>query len=643
VWTLGAVPALFFSVTVAALLPRRSAETGAAGLRESLLTASVVFGMWVVTGTEASSYWHALSPGPVLTWWAVPTAAIGAVAWWSWRRGSPVRRLGMADALTHDGLGRWCAGGAVLVLLVTGIVAVVTPPNNFDAHAYHLPRQIYWIQQASVEHYPTSILRQIMMPPMAEFVGTHLLLLSGGDHWANLVQWFSLAMTALAASLIARELGAGMRGQSLAALLVVTNPMAAMQATNTKNDLVLSLWICAAAYFVLTIWTRHGCTPDRAILLGASLGLALLTKGTAVPCLVPLGLAAGVAIIARERRPIAAGITIGVVALALDAGHFARNLSEFGSPLASRRIENRLSNRTFSPAALASNLVRNSMLHAGTPSKALNRALDAATIRFHGWIGIDPSDRRTTYSATPFTIAYAPLDEDRAPAPLHLILALALPLLAWRHRRSPMLVAATLSTGAAYVLFCALVKWQPFNARLHLPVVSLLAAVAGTLAARERPIVVAAIAVAAMLVVAPSLLWSRQKPLLGEPSIFTASWEENMLRTQRQLHKPLYCTVAAARRIAPQSVGIIVFGEGREYLVQRALLRGLERPPRFVPSSTGRDIRPRPLEAADLIVQINGPSPELQREPQGAAYVLVKRCSPFALYVPLRAKTSAAE
>jgi hypothetical protein len=257
---LSGTPVLFFLATAAALLPRRCRE-GEAGVRESLLIAAVVFGMWVVTGTEVMSYWHRLSAAPVFAWWAVSTAAIAAGSSWSWRRWPPHGRLSSAAAGERDALSDLCIGGVVLVLLVTGIVAAVTPPNNSDSHLYHLPRQTYWIEQGSVEHYPTPVLRQVMMPPMAEFVGAHFLLLSGGDHWANLIQWFALAMTALAGSLIARELGAATRGQSLAALLVVTNPMAAMQATNAKNDLVLSLWTCAAAYFVLTAWTRRGCSP----------------------------------------------------------------------------------------------------------------------------------------------------------------------------------------------------------------------------------------------------------------------------------------------------------------------------------------------------------------------------------------------
>jgi hypothetical protein len=633
---LGCIPILFFVASVAVSFPRRSAEAGGAPLRESLLIGSVVFGMWVVIGTELLSLRHWLSPYPVLFWWTVPTVAVAAVARWGRHGRLPEGGPWAADAGARDVLGCCFVGAVAVVLLLTGTVAAVTPPNNYDAQLYHLPRQIYWIHQASVEHYPTFALRQIMMPPMAEFVGTQFLLLTGTDRWANLVQWFSLAMTAIAASLIARELGAAMRGQSLAALLVVSNPMAAMQATNTKNDLVLSLWVCATAYFALTVWTRPARPPGHAVLLGASIGLALLTKGTATPFVVPLGVAAGVAILARERQWIAAGLTISLVAVALNAGHFARNLDEFGSPVGSVRVQRLMMNETFSPAVVASNLVRNAMLHAAMPSQAVNRALRSATIRFHRWIGIHPDDRRSTLHEAHFAVSHLPFDEDRAGAPLHLMLAAAVaPLLLWKRRRDVLLVAAALAVSAAFALFCVMLKWQPFHARLHLPVVSLFAAVAGALLDRARPVAVATIALATVLVVVPHVLWGWQKPLLGSPSIFTATWQENMLRTHPYLLKPLRCTVDAARAIAPQRIGITAAPWGWEYVVQQALLRGLARAPRFVPASTHRDLRPHALETADLVVRID----DLRRhkfanEPSKAAYVAVKRCGPYTLYVP---------
>lgn len=38
--------------------------------------------------------------------------------------------------------------------------ASFAPPNNIDSVSYHLPRQVFWMQQGSVENYPTSSLRQ---------------------------------------------------------------------------------------------------------------------------------------------------------------------------------------------------------------------------------------------------------------------------------------------------------------------------------------------------------------------------------------------------------------------------------------------------------------------------------------------------
>jgi hypothetical protein len=634
---LGGIPVLFFVVSVAALLSRPSPESGAAGLRESLLIASVAFGAWVVTGTEVLSLWHWLCPLPVLLWWVVPTLAMAPIVL---SRGQYSRlhgRRGTTTAVDRDGLGLCLVGAVVLILLLTGAVAVVTPPNNFDSNVYHLPRQIYWIQQASVEHYAASRPKQLIMPPMAEFIGTHFLLLTGDDRWANLIQWFSLGMTALAASLIARELGAATSGQGLAALLVVTNPMAAMQAMNTKNDLVLSLWVCAAAYFALTTWTRPGRVPGRTVLLGASLGLVLLTKGSGFPIAVPIGLGAGLAVCARERQWIGAGLTVMLVALALNAGHFARNLAAFGSPISSARLHESLVNEAFSPAAIVSTVVRNLMLHAATPSEATNRVFGSATLRLHRWIGIDVNDPRTTFdhAHSRFSVEARPFDEDHAPAPFHLFLALTVaPFLLWRWRRDGLLVVAALTTCAAFVLFCAVVKWQPWNTRLHLPVVSLFAALGGALIGRARPAVVAAVAISSLLVVAPSLLWDRQKPLLGSPSIFTATREDNRLRNRPKLRKPLRCAVEAARRIAPQRVAITVTGEAWEYVLQHALLHDLERPPRLVPWGIHPDVRPLPSEAADLLVRINNSSREFRHEPSGTVYVSIERCGPYTLYIP---------
>ena len=68
-----------------------------------------------------------------------------------------------------------------VIVSLTGLIAFVAPPNNYDSMTYHLGRVVHWIQNHSVQHYPTNIDRQLFMPPWAEFAITHFYLLSTDD------------------------------------------------------------------------------------------------------------------------------------------------------------------------------------------------------------------------------------------------------------------------------------------------------------------------------------------------------------------------------------------------------------------------------------------------------------------------------
>jgi hypothetical protein len=48
------------------------------------------------------------------------------------------------------------------------VLALITPPNMYDSMTYHMSRVVHWIQNGSLAHYPTSIGRQLFLPPGAE-------------------------------------------------------------------------------------------------------------------------------------------------------------------------------------------------------------------------------------------------------------------------------------------------------------------------------------------------------------------------------------------------------------------------------------------------------------------------------------------
>ncbi|HNB47127.1 MAG TPA: hypothetical protein PLL72_23315, partial [Burkholderiaceae bacterium] len=87
--------------------------------------------------------------------------------------------------------------------------------------------------------------RLTVNPPFAEYVGLHLLLLSGTDRLYPLESTAALALTLVAVSLVARELGVGRRGQLLAALFAATLPIGFHEAANGKNDWMVACWLAA--------------------------------------------------------------------------------------------------------------------------------------------------------------------------------------------------------------------------------------------------------------------------------------------------------------------------------------------------------------------------------------------------------------
>ena len=136
--------------------------------------------------------------------------------------------------------------------------------------------------------------------------------------------------------------------------------------------------------------------------IGASLGLALLTKGTAYFYALPfmLWLLAIHWPVNKLRlwRPL---LVVAVLCLSLNIGHWTRNTLYSGNPLGT---VGGYPNGSADPRYLASNIVRNLALHMALPSEAWNAGVERAVTRVHGLLGVSENDPRTTYTNVTFHV-----------------------------------------------------------------------------------------------------------------------------------------------------------------------------------------------------------------------------------------------
>ena len=484
---LAAVPA-GAGVLLLLALARRSQD-----VRDALLDAASLWAVLAVLISEGLSAFGWLARGPLLASWL----GVGAAAAALWLRRPTAQDEGARSRILRP-LGRLDLGdrallaGAALAIGLVGVVAVLSPPNSWDAMQYHLPRVAHWIENHGLGFYPTHEQRQLHMPPGAELLMLQLHALSGGDRFDNLVQWGAFAATVIGVSAIARELGAGPRGQVVAAVACATIPEGLLAASGAKGDWVLSLWLSALALAAL----RFAGDPSgkSAVRIGGALGLACLTKGTAYVLAPPFLLALAVLSPWRitsellRRLPL-----IALVALAVVAGHYTRTHALYGSPLGPG-VESaipddpsvrgfRYANETFSPSAVASNVLRNAALHLRSSDRPINEAAERWIGRAIRAIGGDPDDPRTTFfSFAPFRLAAVERREGLLGNPIHAALTVVALIAACAAARRPerrRAAAYALCVLLGFAAFCVVFKWQPLGARLHLPLFALGSAAVG--------------------------------------------------------------------------------------------------------------------------------------------------------------------
>ena len=442
-------------------------------VRQSFVKAAVVVAAFIAFSTEIFSFLEALNSTNISFLWLGANVCLSGCIFYFTPREEIFSALKKAfqskTELVAPLENKTYLALIGLIYSCVLVVALLSPPNTSDSMSYHLARVANWIQQSSVEFYPTAVLRQLYQNPLAEYAILHLQLLSGNDYYANLVQFFCFAAVGITASLLAQECGQSVKTQIIAAFLTATVPMAILQASGTQNDLVVALFVLTFLYFYLKA-VKSGDWSDF-FFAGLSLGAALLSKGTGYVFCFPIGafLFFGYFFAhkttAARLRFVRQTVAVVLLAVAFNTAQYSRNYQLFGAPLSTG--EDKVTNRNISSSMVISNVVRNYALHLGTHSDAAN---DFLTESAADTLGSEIANPDSTYLKIPFSVQYSE-NEDSAGNVAHIIL-LTICLLAslfYRGDERKPIVIISLSIVAGFLLFCSLLMWQPWASRLHLP------------------------------------------------------------------------------------------------------------------------------------------------------------------------------
>jgi Dolichyl-phosphate-mannose-protein mannosyltransferase len=614
---LGLLPAATYALVAYALRP---AAPVFAPIRLALVRAALVVAGGAAVAVEALSLVHGLTRSVLVPVWSVAVLAGAAGAALRRRRDrrdgapAPVRN----ERRRYSWSERLLALGLLVPLAAELVVALASPPDNYDSQTYHLPKIEHWVAGHDVVFFPTAIHRQVTLAPGAEYLLLHLRLLTGGDALDNLLQFCAGVGCVLLASRIAGQLGGSRRAQLLAGFVVGTAPMVALEATSTQTDLVVAAWVGCLATLVLDASTQGPAPDDELrrrtrigdlILLGTATGLVTLTKATGLLATGPLLLVWGFAQLRppspRALARAAGGTLLILGCVAAVAGpYLCRVDAEFGSPLGPDYLRASVSMERHDPGALLVNALRVGYTALDTPVAAVNDAATRGIDRIARAVGVDPNDPAITFAQTSFPTANGgTLDEDKAPLPVAggLILLGAGFVLVRPRRRVPAehAVAARAYAAAFWVnvaVYLTTIKWQPWGNRLILYLVMLGAPLAGLwldavlVRARGWRRATATVATLALLAggcagwLAVGYGWPRR--LVGPHSVFTLTEMEARFQRRPEWRPDFEWAAAAVRASGARRVGLVqgedtweypwwVLLPGRDIVAMQSVLPGL--------------------------------------------------------------------
>ena len=363
-----------------------------------------------------------------------------------------------------------------IILLLVFVQGVIYPPNNWDSMNYHLARIPSWISHQSVAHFPTGAIRQIYQPPFAEYVILHFNILNRADYFSSTGQFLFLLFTIVGLVAIIERFGLNASAKILTVFLALTIPEVVLQATSTQNDIVVAFSVVAAFYFALK--SIRNFSLKNAFFFGLTVGIGILTKGTAYVYMPAILLIYGITVLlilfrSKNYKYALYAVFTGIIFLSINVGFYCRNYQLTSNLLGVDQKEyGTYSNEKMNGKLLILSMVKNAGNHMGLfHLKPLSVISAKAIVKLHQMIGVDINDPATNYYKDKYDTLYNPDHEDAAPNFIHFVLitiALIVIIVKSFKQKIPLAVKLLVFTVLFQgVFFSFYLKYQPFHTRLQ--------------------------------------------------------------------------------------------------------------------------------------------------------------------------------
>ncbi|MDP9146057.1 MAG: hypothetical protein M3N22_00225 [Acidobacteriota bacterium] len=465
--------------------------------RRAFLAAATFCGTTLVVMTELLSIPRIFTRAGVALSWLVVCAVLLAI-YFKYSKGERPGTSLDASPASDDPLREPLDRVTKALLAVAGIIAVLVaitallaPPSGEDGMVYHMPRAAMWINNHNVRFFPTRNYTQLIYGAFAEYSIAHTILLWGSDRFTNMIQFCSFVGCAIAVSYVVKLMGGSRRAQAIAAIVSITIPEGILEASGPMNTYTTSFWIITTTAFLLA-WNAEPSWLNT-ICIGLAAGLAIFTKGTTYIILPFFVLACWWLGTRSSRNLFVKRSTVFILLiLTINLPQYRRNYQFVGSPLGVPLSYGQLdlTIKNIGIRSTAASILRNISFHVGMPSESMTLKMEHGFRAAIKMVGQDPDDTRQVIWGEPFTVNHMSFQELVAGDPLHMLLlmvALIIVFAKWRDIENRPVLWYSVGLVAAFVAFCAILKWQRWSSRFHLPFFVLGAVIVGIALVRYVP------------------------------------------------------------------------------------------------------------------------------------------------------------